>query len=337
MMKKIILAIVLSCFLYGCKTVPMVGRRQLTLVPAFYLEMLSASSFQEVISQSKISTNVQQSEMLDRVGNRIRLAVEAYFAEHNMSSHLKGFSWEFVLIDDPSINAWVMPGGRIAFYTGILPVCANEDGVAVVMGHEIAHAVLRHGNERMSQALVQQFGSIALSVALSEQPEMTQALFLQAFGIGTTVFGILPYNRKREYEADRIGLKFMAMAGYDPREGPKFWQRMMALSKNPSASDFLSTHPSNAKRIAELEKLVPEAMKYFRPHPDSNPELLALTGNRRRGRADANAGQTTRRDTSQDNAIFNNSNTNSNDQNAGTGRRNDPVIENNQDNRRRTQ
>jgi predicted Zn-dependent protease len=230
------------------------------------MNSLAATSFQEVRSASNLSTNVEQVAMLERVGNRMRKAVEDYFAENNRSSALRDFQWEFILIDDPTINAWAMPGGRIAFYTGILPICANEDGIAVVMGHEIAHAVANHGSERMSQAMLQQMGGIALATAMREQPETTQGLAMMAFGVGSTVFGILPYSRKHEYEADRLGLIFMAMAGYDPHEAPKFWERMMALSSNPSASDFLSTHPSNANRIAELNRRIPEAMKFFRPY-----------------------------------------------------------------------
>ena len=265
-MKRVLFIILLFSVLYGCRTVPITGRRQLSFIPASTMNSLAATSFQEIRSTSNLSTDVEKVAMLERVGNRIRRAVEDYFAANNQSSALRDFEWEFILIDNPTINAWAMPGGRIAFYTGILPVCKNEDGIAVVMGHEIAHAVANHSSERMSQALLQQMGGMALATAMREQPEMTRSLAMMAFGVGSTVFGILPYSRRHEYEADRLGLIFMAMAGFDPHEAPRFWERMMALSGNQSASDFLSTHPSNANRIQELKRRIPEAMKHFRPY-----------------------------------------------------------------------
>ena len=264
-MKKVLLAALLLSVVYGCKTVPITGRKQFIAIPAVAMNSLGASAFQDVRASVTLSSNTEQVAMIERVGRRITQAVEEYFASQNMSSALNGFSWEFILIDDPVVNAWCMPGGRVAFYTGILPVCANEDGIAVVMGHEIAHAVANHGAERMTQSLMAQMGGVALAVALSEQPETTQQLALAAFGVGSQVFGLLPYSRKHEYEADRLGLIFASMAGYDATEGPKFWERMMALSRNPSASDFLSTHPSNAKRIRELKSVIPEANTYFQP------------------------------------------------------------------------
>ena len=265
-MKKIIFFILFLAVLNSCRTVPITGRRQFVAIPAFYMNSLAASSFTEMVQTHRLSTNVQQNEMIQRVGNRIRVAVEAYLAEENLSHLTRDFVWEFILIDDPTINAWVMPGARVAFYTGILPVCKNEDGIAVVMAHEIAHAVANHAAERMSRALLTQLGGVALAVALNEQPEMTQALALSVFGVSTNLFSALPHSRQNELEADRLGLIFMAMAGYDVHEAPRFWERMMALSGNPSASDFLSTHPSNARRIAEINKHIPEALKFYRPY-----------------------------------------------------------------------
>ena len=271
-MKKIFLITILLSVLYGCKTVPITGRRQVSFIPAATMNSLAATSYQETIAASKLSTNAEQTAMIKRTGERISKAVEQYMAEKNMSSALKGFKWEFVLIEDPAVNAWCMPGGKVAFYTGILPICQNEAGVAVVMGHEIAHAVANHGGERMSQGLLVQMGGLTLATALKDKPELTQQLALAAFGVGSAVFGTLPYSRLHEYEADRLGLIFMAMAGYDPNEAPKFWERMQALSGNKSASDFLSTHPSNEKRISELKEAIPEAMQYFRPHTPQTPQ-----------------------------------------------------------------
>jgi len=203
--------------------------------------------------------------MLKRVGERISKAVEKYMADNNMSSAIRGFQWEFNLIDDPTINAWCMPGGRVAFYTGILPICRDEAGIAVVMGHEIAHAVANHSGERMSQELMVQLGGVALSTALQQKSAMTQQIALSVFGVGTQVGAVLPYSRLHEFEADRLGIIFMAMAGYDPNEAPKFWERMQALSGGNAPPQFLSTHPSDAKRISELKAAMPEAMKYYKP------------------------------------------------------------------------
>jgi len=264
-MKNIFFIAVIVILWSGCSSVPVTGRKQLSFVPASEMNALAASSYKETLASSKLSTNVQETAKVKRVGERISKAVEQYMAQQNQSSALSGFQWEFNLIDDPSINAWCMPGGRVAFYTGILPVCQNEAGIAVVMGHEIAHAVANHSGERMSQGLLAQMGGTALSVALQQKPEQTQQLALSAFGIGTQVLGILPYSRLHEYEADRLGLIFMSMAGYDPYEAPKFWERMQALSGGNAPPEFLSTHPSDTKRISELNAAIPEAMKYYKP------------------------------------------------------------------------
>ena len=279
-MKKLIFLTLLFTAVVSCKTVPITGRRQFALVPASMLNTMSATSYQEVRAASQISTHAQWTAMVDNTGRRISQAVETFLRENKMESKIKEFNWEFMLIADPTVNAWCMPGGRIAFYEGIMPICRNEDGVAVVMAHEIAHAVANHSSERMTQGLMQQMGGVALSVALANQPESTQNLALQAFGISTNILGILPYSRKHEYEADKLGMIFMAMAGYDPNEAPLFWERMMALSGNKSTSDFLSTHPANQKRIDENRKNIALAMKYYIPHEGST--LSAPTGRRAR-------------------------------------------------------
>ena len=263
-MKKI--AVLLTAvFVLGCSTVPVTGRRQLSLVPSSQLMALSAQSYNDVLTESKVVKNTAEAQMISRVGNKIKTAVEQYMAQNNLSDQLEGFDWEFTLIDEPTVNAWAMPGGRVAFYTGILPICRDDAGVAVVMGHEVAHAIANHGGERMSQGLAQQLGGVALSVALQEQPQMTQQLAMTAFGLGSNVGYILPHSRLQESEADEIGLIFMAMAGYDPSEAPEFWKRMQAQEQGARPPEFLSTHPAPETRIRDLEKLVPKAMKYYRP------------------------------------------------------------------------
>ncbi len=265
-MKNILFIMISFALWYGCSSVPVTGRKQLSIIPASEMNALAVTSYKETLSSSKLSTNAEQTAMIKRVGARISKAVEQYMKGNNMSSAISGFQWEFNLIDDPkTVNAWCMPGGKVAFYTGILPICQNDVGVAVVMGHEIAHAVANHGGERMSQELVVQMGGTALSTAMQQKPEQTQQLALAAYGVGSQVLGILPYSRLHESEADKVGLIFMAMAGYDPNEAPKFWERMKAQSGGSSTLQFLSTHPSDSKRISDLQRDIPEAMKYYKP------------------------------------------------------------------------
>lgn len=263
-MRKI--AVLLTAFIVlGCSTVPVTGRRQLSLVPSSQLMALASQSYNEVLTESNVVKNTAEAQMLDRVGNKIKNAVQQYMAQNNMSDELDGFDWEFSLIKDETINAWAMPGGKVAFYTGIMPICRDDAGVAVVMGHEVAHAIANHGGERMSQGLAQQLGGVALNVALQEQPQATQQLAMTAFGLGSSVGYILPHSRLQESEADEIGLIFMAMAGYDPHEAPEFWKRMQAKEEGPRPPEFLSTHPAPDTRINKLEKLIPKAMKYYKP------------------------------------------------------------------------
>jgi predicted Zn-dependent protease len=202
--------------------------------------------------------------MVSRVGGNIQRAVENYFAKNNLSKELEGYAWEFNVVESPEVNAWCMPGGKVVVYTGILPITKDETGLAVVMGHEIAHAVAQHGAERMSQGLLQELGGVALSVALAKEPAETQNLFYAAYGVGTTVGVMLPFSRTHESEADRLGLIFMAMAGYDPNAAVDFWTRMAAQKGGAAPPEFLSTHPSDATRIADIKKELPEALSYYK-------------------------------------------------------------------------
>lgn len=269
-MKKYIQIALIAIILAGCATVPLTGRKQLSVIPNSQLLPLSYSSYQDVLKESKLSTNQQQVAQVKNVGRNIQQAVENFMAKNDLSDKLKGYEWEFNLIEENTINAWCMPGGKVAFYTGIMLVCQDDAGVAVVMGHEIAHAIANHGSERMSQGLMQQLGGVALSVAIKDKPEETQALFYTAYGIGTTYGAMLPYSRLHETEADKLGLIFMAMAGYDPREAPKFWERMDAITGSPPMPEWMSTHPSHESRIENLNEFMPEAMKYYDPTGSSN-------------------------------------------------------------------
>ncbi len=265
--RKILLiftAVILQLTFYSCRTVPVSDRRQISFLPESMLVEMGHNNYNEFLENHKLSTNQEQTAMIKNAGNRIATAVENYLREQGLESRIRDFDWEFNLIEEDVANAWAMPGGKIVFYSGILPITRNEEGVAVVMGHEIAHVVARHGNERMSQQLLVQTGGIALSVALQERPEQTRNIFLTAYGLGATVGVILPYSRAHEREADRLGLIFMAMAGYDPSEAVSFWERMEQMSGGSAPPEFLSTHPSSATRIREMKDFLPEAMKYYR-------------------------------------------------------------------------
>ena len=262
MLKKIVLFSLLLA-LGACATVPITGRRQLSLVSSAEMQSMSYSAYREVLDTARV-LNTGDAAMVKRVGQRIQRAVETYMAQNNMSDQLAGFQWEFNLIQDPQVNAWCMPGGKVAVYTGILPLTKNETGLAVVMGHEIAHAIAKHGDERMSQGLAAQLGSAAAQVAVANKTPLAQNLFLSAFGVGAQL-GLLKYGRTQESEADHLGLIFMAMAGYDPQQSIPFWERMASQKGGGGAPpEFLSTHPSDATRINNLQRLMPQALKYYK-------------------------------------------------------------------------
>ena len=246
----------------GCTTAPITGRKQVKLVSDTAMIAQSAGSYREVIAEGPLSTNRQQTEQVQRVGERIAAAVETYFRDQNRSELVSGFEWEFNLIEQDVPNAWCMPGGKVAFYTGILPFTRDETGLAVVMGHEVAHAVVGHGAERVSHAMIQQGGGYLLSL-FSKNSDYHGAI-MEVYGLGSELGGILPYSRVHESEADRLGLIFMAMAGYNPQASIGFWSRMAAAG-NGAPPEFLSTHPSDETRIRELNEHMPEAMGYYRP------------------------------------------------------------------------
>lgn len=264
--KFIIISVLLvtAIFISSCRTVPISGRKQLSLLPESMLVEMSLTSYGEFLGNNMLSTNQVQTAMVKRVGERIAASVEQYLRDNGLEGRIKDFKWEFNLVEDETPNAWCMPGGKVVFYTGILPYTQTEAGLAVVMGHEIAHAVARHGNERMSQSLLIQTGGLALAAALDEKPDETKQLFYAAYGVGTSLGVMLPYSRSHETEADKLGMIFMAMAGYDPNEAVAFWQRMDQAG-GASVPEFLSTHPNSSSRIRDLKKFIPEALKYYNP------------------------------------------------------------------------
>jgi predicted Zn-dependent protease len=250
--------------LFACATVPLTGRKSLRLIPDSELLSLSFQQYSDVLRKSKLSNDLVKVQMVKRVGEKIARSSEEFLRESKLESDIKNYKWEFNLIeDDKVVNAWCMPGGKVAVYTGILPLTQDETGLAVVMGHEVAHAMAKHGNERMSEVLLLQLGGVGLSAALAKQPGQTQQIFSGVYGVTANVGFMLPYSRLHESEADRIGLVLMAKAGYDPREAIPFWQRMNEKggSRPP---EFLSTHPAPDTRIKDIKTHIPEAMKHYK-------------------------------------------------------------------------
>lgn len=246
----------------SCSKIPITGRKQFRLLPESTLMEMSLTSYKHILDTAKVVYNTSDATKVKNVGAKIASAVEAYLKGTKYEKRIEGFNWEFNLIDDSIVNAWCMSGGKVAFYTGIMPICKTETGIAVVMGHEIAHAIAQHGNERVSQGLALQMGGVALDVAASTRSEETRQLVQLAYGVGANVGVMLPFSRKHESEADEMGLMFMAMAGYDPQEAPVFWDRMNQLG-GARPPEFLSTHPNPDKRKEALERLMPKALEYY--------------------------------------------------------------------------
>jgi predicted Zn-dependent protease len=248
----------------SCATVPLTGRKQVALLPESQLMNMGVTSYNQFLSENKVmnASSSNDAQMIQRVGNNIAKAVEAYLSEQGLSKRVEGYKWEFNLVNDATVNAWCMPGGKVVFYSGILPICQDEEGIAVVMGHEIAHAIARHGNERMSQGLLAQAGGVGLEIYMADHSEETKSLLRTAYGVGAQVGVMLPFSRKHESEADHLGLMFSAMAGYNPQVAPAFWERMNALSST-RPPEFLSTHPHPEKRSSNLKKWMPEAMEFY--------------------------------------------------------------------------
>ena len=250
--------------LSGCSQVDVTGRQQFNFVPDSVMNSMSFKSYSEFLGEHTLSTDAEQNEQVKRVGKRIADAVETFCQKRGCQDRLRGYKWEFNLVEDKAVNAWAMPGGKVVVYTGLLPVAQDETGLAVVMGHEIAHAFAKHGAERMSQGLLLNLGGMALEVALREKPEQTKNLFLKSYGVGTQVGVALPFSRLHESEADRLGLIFMALAGYDPQVAVDFWGRMAASKDDKNKPlEILSTHPADETRIRDLKKHLPEAMSYY--------------------------------------------------------------------------
>jgi predicted Zn-dependent protease len=238
----------------ACQKVPITGRKQIHLLSEKDLISMSKTEYTAFLDAHDVENNTNDAAMVKRVGKRISDAVSVYMNANGHASRIAGFNWEFTLVKDDAVNAWCMPGGKVCVYTGILPMTLNENGLAVVLGHEVAHAIARHGNERMSQGLMLQLGGVALNIAISNKSEETQNLFNQAYGIGAQTGLMLPFSRKNELESDKLGLVFMQLAGYDAFKAAGFWERMS--ENGVSQPEFLSTHPSDERRVKEINEFL---------------------------------------------------------------------------------
>jgi predicted Zn-dependent protease len=267
MVQRITLVFILAATLIACSTNPVTQRRAFTLVSEQELQAMATQEYRQFLSTNRVVSPSadRDAEMVRRVGQRLASAVQSYYRAQNIASELEGYKWEFNLVNNQEANAWAMPGGKVVVYSGLLKITQNEAALANVLGHEISHAIFQHGNERMSQGLAQQLGGVALSVAMSNQPAATQNLFMQAYGVGSQVGVLLPFSRKHELEADRFGMRWAAMAGYNPREAINLWKRMSQMSNGQRPPEFLSTHPAEERRIEQLEKYLSEALQYYKP------------------------------------------------------------------------
>ncbi len=257
-LKKIIACAGLVFFMLACTTNPFTGKKTLAIVPNSQILPMAFQQYDQFLSENKVVNGTADALMVKRVGQKIATAAERWLNANGFAGYLKDYAWEYNLVQDETVNAWCMPGGKIVFYTGILPIAAGESGVAAIMGHEVAHALANHGQQRMSAGQLQAIGAVAGNVALSNDPQ-NQEIFNSAYGIGSSVGVMLPFSRKHETEADRIGLTIMAIAGYEPAEAVELWKRMKANSGGDAPPEFLSTHPSNDSRIENIGTWIAEA------------------------------------------------------------------------------
>jgi predicted Zn-dependent protease len=262
MKSRFLKVIVFTLIFSACAKVPITKRKQVNLLPESTLISMSLTNYRDFLQQNPAVPSGTDAAMVKNVGARIQAAVTQYMNQNGYSSRIQGYKWEFNLVNSPEANAWCMPGGKVVVYSGLLPITQDEASLAIVMGHEIAHAVARHGNERMSQMMVAAGLGMGLDLALSQKSTETRTIFLSAYGVGAGL-GTLAYSRTHESEADKLGLVFAAMAGYDPNKAVSFWERMAAKGGGSKVPELLSTHPSDARRIADIKAYMPQAMKYY--------------------------------------------------------------------------
>ena len=262
-MKKVIPILLVVLTLTSCSTVLLTGRRQLNLVSDAELNQMSFAAYKQLKDSVPLSIDKTNSAMVQRIGNNLKAAVEKILVANGAENDIQNYEWEYNMFKVNQVNAFAMPGGKIAVYDGILPKTLNESGMAVVVGHEIAHVVAKHSAERLSQQVMAQYGGAILGAAVGGKSAAVQQGIGALYGIGVQAAVLLPYSRKQEYEADMLGLYIMAVAGYNPGDAVAFWERMTA-DKSESSSDFMSTHPSDEKRITRLQEELPAAMAYYK-------------------------------------------------------------------------
>jgi predicted Zn-dependent protease len=250
-------------FLTSCGSVPFTGRRQLQLVSNDEVIALSLQQYQEFMRSAPLERGTADAQMVQRVGNRLARAVETFYRSNGYESEISNYAWEFNLVADKSVNAFAMPGGKVVVYSGLLPVTQTEEALAVVIGHEIAHVIAQHSNERISQQVALQYGG-AIAGGLLGNSESARQLGNTVFGIGAQYGVMMPYARKQELESDEIGVIIMAIAGYDPRVAIPFWERMAQASSGSQVPEVFSTHPADNKRIQRLEQIMPTALQYYK-------------------------------------------------------------------------
>jgi len=261
-MKKNIALFLIGLMFYSCSTVPITGRKRINFVSDANVLPTSFAQYAGFLKENTLSTDVAKTTEIKEVGARISKAVDRYMRANNMTKEANSYRWEFNLIEDKTVNAWCMPGGKVVFYTGILPIAANTDGIAAIMGHEVAHAFAKHGQERMSTGTIAQLGGVATQIYTGtaiKDPKKAQ-MFNMLYGVGSQL-GTLKFSRTHETEADRLGLVFMLMAGYNGTEAAEVWVRMSQRG-GQAPPEFLSTHPSNQSRIADLKAYLPKAKIY---------------------------------------------------------------------------
>jgi predicted Zn-dependent protease len=258
-MKKLIALAIVFLFIISCSTVPITGRKRINVVSDSQILPASFAQYEGFLKENKLSSNIKMTSEVKSVGIKISKAVDKFMRTNGMVNEANNYRWEFNLIEDAAVNAWALPGGKVVFYTGILPVLKNTDGIAAVMGHEIAHAFAKHGQERMTTGMLQQAGGLAVALSTTKKDSRTQQIWNTAFGI-TSGLGVLAFSRTHETEADKLGLVFMIMADYNPDEAINVWIRMSELNTAKRSPEFLSTHPSNETRIQNLKKYLPTAI-----------------------------------------------------------------------------
>lgn len=268
-LKTSISILIVAVFAVACSTNPFTGKKTLALVPNSQILPMAFQQYDQFLSENKVITGTADARMIKNIGQKISTASERWLTANGHAGYLKDYAWDYNLVDSPDVNAWCMPGGKIVFYTGILPITQGESGVAAVMGHEVAHALANHGQQRMSAGQLQALGAVAGNVALSKDPK-NQQIFNQAYGIGSTVGVMLPFSRNHESEADRIGLTLMAIAGYDPLEAANLWERMRENAGGNTPPEFLSTHPSSTTRINNIKAWASEARAEAKKYGVSN-------------------------------------------------------------------